>query len=127
MVGLARWFRRGEKLDAALKLFRRAIDKGLRDDLMFRTLWDIALLERKLGNEAAAIEVWTDLASGRNPYRTMALEEMAKHYEHRERNYAMALEFTIAALGYEWSAGLQRRRERLEGKLSRRAAAGRLL
>src|SRR6185295_8121140 len=40
MVGLGRWLRRGEKYDEALALFQRAIDKGLPDELLFRTLWD---------------------------------------------------------------------------------------
>jgi hypothetical protein len=47
-----------------------------------------------------------------------ALEELAKHYEHRERNCAMALEFTCEALRFENTAGLRRRYERLQ----RRAA-----
>ena len=41
--------------------------------------------------------VLTELAASRNPYRVRAFEELAKHYEHRERNYAMALEMTRSA------------------------------
>ena len=75
MVGLARWLCRCEQYEKALVLYRRALGKGLRDELMFRTLWDVARIEKKLGREDAALAVYTDLASGRNPFRLSALEE----------------------------------------------------
>ena len=123
MVGLARWLCRCEQMEKALTLFRRALDKGLNDELLFRTLWDVARIEKKLGREDAALAVYTDLASGRNPFRTAALEELAKHYEHKERNYGMALEFTLTALSHGHSEGLQHRKARLERRVSKRMAA----
>src|SRR5260370_21721498 len=59
MVGLARWWRQTEQYENALGLFRQAVDHGLADDLLFRTLWDIALLEKKLGRDHAALPVLT--------------------------------------------------------------------
>jgi hypothetical protein len=50
------------------------VDAGLRDDLLFRTLWDIALSERKSGRPDAALAVWTDLTAVRNPYQVRALD-----------------------------------------------------
>jgi len=44
---------------------------------------------------------------------------LAKYYEHEERNYGIALEFTRQALSYETSARLQRRLERLERRVAR--------
>jgi uncharacterized protein YprB with RNaseH-like and TPR domain len=126
MVGLARWLHRAERFDAALTLFRRAINKGLRDDLLFRTLWDVACLEKKLGNEAGAIAVFTDLAGSRNPFRVAALEELAKHYEHRARNTAMALEWTLTALQHDDKPALHRRRERLERRMAKKPKSRRL-
>jgi uncharacterized protein len=127
MVGLARWLYRCEQYDKALILYRRALDKGLRDELMFRTMWDVARIEKKLGREDAALAVYTDLASGRNPFRLPALEELAKHYEHKERNYAMALEFTISALSHNDSDALRHRKARLERRVAKRGAAPRLM
>jgi uncharacterized protein YprB with RNaseH-like and TPR domain len=127
MVGLGRWLWRVEQPEKALVLFRRAMAKGLRDDLLFRTLWDIARIEKKLGAEERAIEACTELAQCRNAFRLSALEELAKFYEHKERNYAMALEFTLSALSHEDSEPLRHRRERLERRLAKRAAMGRLL
>jgi uncharacterized protein YprB with RNaseH-like and TPR domain len=123
MVGLARWLCRCEQHDKALRLFRRALDKGLRDELMFRTMWDVARLEKKLGRDDAALAVYSDLASGRNPFRLPALEELAKHYEHKERNYHMALEFTLTALTHTDSEALQHRKARLERRVAKRSKA----
>ena len=54
--------------------------------------------EKRLGREEAALAAVAELAGSRNPYRVRALEEMAKHCEHRERNYERALEITRNAL-----------------------------
>jgi uncharacterized protein YprB with RNaseH-like and TPR domain len=118
LIGLARWLLQAERRDEALRLYRRAVDLGLPDDLLFRTLLDIALLEKKLGREDAALAVFADLAASRNPHRLRALEELAKHYEHRERNYAMAMEMTRSALALADTPGIRRREERLRRRLS---------
>jgi uncharacterized protein len=127
MVGLGRWLYRCEQYDKALVLFRRGLKKGLRDDLMFRTLWDVARIEKKLGNQNAAIAVYSELADGRNPFRLPALEELAKYYEHKERNYAMALEFTLTALSHCDTDALRHRKARLERRVARRSPAPRLM
>ena len=118
MVGLARWWRQAEQPENALALFRQAIEKNLSDELLFRTLWDIAALEKKLGREHAALPVLTDLARSRNPWRASAFVELAKYYERRERNYALALEMTRSALELDPSQALQRRAERLEKRIA---------
>ncbi len=117
MVGLGRWLRQAEQYENALGFFRRAVDRGLADHLLFRTLWDIAALEKKLGRQTSALDVLTELAASRNPFRAPALEELAKHYEHRERNYAMALEMTRSALEIADCDALRHRALRLEKRL----------
>jgi uncharacterized protein YprB with RNaseH-like and TPR domain len=118
IIGLARWWRQAEHHENALALFRQAIEKNLSDELMFRTLWDIAALEKKLGREDAALPVLTDLAASRNPWRAPALVELAKYYERRERNYPLALEMTRSALELEPSEALERRAARLEKRVT---------
>lgn len=127
MVGLGRWLRAADRCDDALVLFRRAIAKGLPDELLFRTMWDVALLEKKLGREDAALSQFTELANCRNVFRHAAIEELAKYYEHREKNYSMALEFTLAALELQESQSLLNRRARLERRVARKSRAQRLL
>jgi tetratricopeptide (TPR) repeat protein len=118
LAGIARWLRAAGELDQARKLFRRAVDAGLRDELLFQTLWDMGVIDRKLGAVENALAVWKDLAESRNAFRVRAMEELAKHYEHREKNYARALELTRDALEYEESAGLRKRELRLSRRLT---------
>jgi uncharacterized protein YprB with RNaseH-like and TPR domain len=124
-IGLARWFEKGEQFEQSLKLLRRAVDIGLPDSILFRALWDIGRLEKKLGREAASLASFTELAASRNPYRAAALRELAKYYEHRERNHSMALEMIRGALGIEETPEDRRRERRLEERI-RRGRSGRL-
>jgi len=118
VLGLARWLLRADRHEEALRLFRRAVDMGLPDHLLFKTLWDIAAVEKRAGREDSARAIITDLASSRNPYRVRAMEELAKYYEHHERNYAMALEMTRSARALADTPELGRREERLKARLS---------
>ena len=117
LVGVARWLAQAERYDEAVQLFRRAVDMGLPDDLLFKTQWEIGKLEKKLERYAAALVIYTDLAAAKNPYRVPALEELAKYYERRERNYSMALEMTRTALGHEDTEPMRRREQRLKTRL----------
>lgn len=117
-AGIARWLRSAGEHEQALELFKRAVDAGLPDSLLFHVLWDIALLEKKLRRPHAALRVLSELAGCRNEFRVSALEELAKYYEHEESNYVIALEFTKQALEYVDSDTLHRRCERLERRLA---------
>ncbi|MFB3828393.1 MAG: ribonuclease H-like domain-containing protein [Bryobacteraceae bacterium] len=118
LIGLARWVLAADRREEALRLFRRAVDLGLPDDLLFRTLLDIGLIEKRMGNRAAALAAFTELAASRNPYRGRAYEELAKYYEHHERNYALALEWTRGALGLADTPEMRRREQRLKQRLA---------
>ena len=118
MVGLARWLQAAGELEGARAMLRRAVAAGLPDHLLFRSLWDLAHLERKLESEAAALALWEDLAAAKNPFRVRALEELAKHHEHRVKDRAAALRWTQAARAIEDSEELARREARLIRQLS---------
>lgn len=123
LLGLARWLLQVGRSDQALALMRRAVDIGLPDHLLFPTLLDTGLLLKKLGDEPAALAAFTDLAASKNPCRVRAFEELAKYYEHRERNYSMALEMTRSALNECDTPEIRHRearlRQRVTGKLKR--------
>lgn len=124
MAALARWLREAGELEQARTLFRRAVDaKSLKDELLFRTLWDLAAIEKKLECDAAALEIWNDLAACNNPFRAKAYEELAKYYEHTAKDYARALESTRSALEVDESEQLRKREQRLMGRQTKKKAA----
>lgn len=118
LSGIARWLIAAGEHERGLDLLKRAINAGLPDRLLFRALWDVALLEKKLGRCNAALSLFTELAGCRNDYRSSALEELAKYYEHEERNFALALEFTHQAFSFTPSPALLHRKARLEKRLA---------
>jgi tetratricopeptide (TPR) repeat protein len=113
LAGIARWLLTAGEQEQALAMFRRAADGGLSDALLFRVLWDVAILEKKLSRPHAALSVLIELAGCPNAHRVAALEELAKFYEHEERNYALALDFTEEALRHQDTAELRHRHARL--------------
>jgi uncharacterized protein YprB with RNaseH-like and TPR domain len=119
LLGLARWLQVSGRLEEALRLMRRAVDMGLPDHHLFRALFEAGGIEKKLGMEHAALATYTDLSLSPNPFRTRAYEELSKHYEHRERNFPMALECARAARALEDSEALELRQRRLEAKCAR--------
>ncbi len=117
LAGLGRWLRAAGDWEKASEMLKRSVDAGLPDRLLFRTLWDIAALEKKQKRPFEALRIFIELSGCRNEFQVSAFEELAKYYEHQERNYALALDFTEQALGLERSSALERRRARLEERL----------
>ena len=126
LIGLGRWYAQAERYEEAVRLFRRAVDLGLPDELLFKTMWETGRLEKKLDRHEAAVALYTELAAAKNPYRAPAFEELAKHYERRERNYSMALEMTRSALALDDSEPMRRRERRLKSKLESRSLSPRI-
>lgn len=116
LLGLARWLRMSGRLEEAHRMMRRAIDLGLPDQHLFPALFEAGSLEKKLGMADAALASFSDLCLSPNPYRVRAYDELAKHYEHGEKNYAMALECARAARSLEDSEARANRQRRLERK-----------
>ncbi len=119
LAGIARWLLSAGEQEQALSLLKAAVDARLPEPLLYRSLWDIATLEKKLERPTAALGIWTELAGCRNDYRVAAFEELAKYYEHEERNYGVALDFTEQAIRYNGSPALLHRKTRLERRLSK--------
>jgi tetratricopeptide (TPR) repeat protein len=121
LSGIARWLMASKEFEAALGVMKRSIDAGLPDRLLFRSLWDTAVLEKKCGRRDAALNVFAELAGCKNDYRVNALEELAKFYEHDEKNFSLALDFTSKALELLPSPTLLQRKTRLEKRLAKPA------
>ena len=59
--------------------------------------------------------------------RVRALEALAKHYEHRERNYMMALEMTRTALALDDTPEIRKREARLKARSQKVTVTRRLI
>ena len=116
LLGLARWLEMSGRLAEANQLLRRAIDMGLPDQHLFAALYSSGMMEKRQGLVHAALATFTDLSLSPNPFRVKAYEELARHYEHRERSFAMAIECVRAARQIADSEALRKRHERLEAK-----------
>jgi uncharacterized protein len=122
LIGLARWLLDSQRPEEAVRVFRRAIELGLPDDLLFRTLWDIATLEKRSGRTEAARAAFEDLTESTNPYRARAFEALARHYE-RQRDFSLALHMARRALAsaetVERRAFCARREQRLAARIAK--------
>jgi hypothetical protein len=119
LAGLARWLCKEDRLEEAVTLMRLALERPMSDALVWETLWRLADSERKLHAQASAVAAWRELSQVRNPFQAQALERLAMHYERVEKNLAMALECTQAALAIERTPELEKRAARLTARLSK--------
>jgi len=113
-----------------LALARHHLARGRREDALCHLqaalphlgdagLLVLASLQRHAGHAEEALAIWRELAQ-----RGMAeaLETLAKHFEHRQRDYAAALAYTRQMAEIADDELTQRRAARLRGKLARRSA-----
>jgi len=110
--------------------YQRALALGLGLTERAEARARLAILYRRTGDRAAELAEWQALARAGEPRALLALVELAKHYEHRARDFALALEATRRALllsqgrsatppgGELTPTALERRLWRLEARAS---------
>ena len=120
-VALARWWERSCDFERASELYRRALSQ-----LEGHAPWAGAakrhsLLLKRQGSRGEAVELWERLWSDGDRWAGV---ELAKHYEHRTRDLALA-ETTTQALLRDATAeereALEHRLDRLRRKRARRS------
>ena len=124
MLGLARWLRKKGDREGALDLYRKALRAGLPPGCRFASIWESARLEGQAGNQRTQVRLLRDLSRVANPYRASAFEQLAKYYEHREKDFRAALEMTRNAQIHAPSRELDHRESRLLRKTGDDARAG---
>jgi hypothetical protein len=77
-----------------------------------------------LGRDEAIRVLYRELAAVPNAHRVAALEELAKHCEHRVRDHRSASEYVRTALLIANSPELRHREARLEKKVHRWPSCG---
>jgi hypothetical protein len=128
VIALAKLFEELAQWEAAMQLYERGLAyNNLPEESYWEAQRRLAGLQRRQGNLTAAIATWQLAAAGRQIYAHI---ELAKYYEHQQRDYGQALHWTQTALTlinapafprYErrqWLTDLQHRQKRLEQKLA---------
>lgn len=124
LVAVGKLFEAMGQIEQAVALFNHGMARNdLPEEHYWLTQQRLSFLHKRSQNMAAAIEVWELAADGRQIY---AHVELAKFYEHKQRDYRQALDWTETALDLlnqptasrherqEWLGDLKHRRARLQ-------------
>jgi hypothetical protein len=120
-LGVAGWRERRGDRDRAAREYSVALS-GLRGPERVQALWRLSLLYRRQRRWEDAAALWQELAAAGDP---RGLIEIAKHLEHRERDYAGALAACQRAVRAVDTPELRHRMARLRRRLAARQAAER--
>ena len=125
LYSLAAWVAKVGHRQSAAQLFQRALAGPLPEAVEWRAKAELAALYKRARDYPRAVPLWTELAAARDGGRLLAIEELAKYYEHRARDYARALDAARAGLAAASEATpWQRRLQRLQRKLARSSLFG---
>jgi uncharacterized protein YprB with RNaseH-like and TPR domain len=98
LFSLSRMFEFAGSRDQSVETCQRALSGGLPEEIEARALHQLALQYKRQRQHELAVKTWLELTRRASPLALEAFEELAIHYEHRERNPQSAIEFTLAAL-----------------------------
>ena len=125
VIALARLYEDLGQWETAARLFERGLQMSLNEADFWKAVGRLSVLQKRRGDFEEAIRLWEKAASEGHIY---AYVELAKYYEHRQRDVKSALKWTKAALkevGHadlpvyirkHWQEELKHRRARLEEK-----------
>jgi len=109
LFGLSRFLHRRGETPRAEKLCAKALETGLPAEHRQQASRDLALMAKRRGDHAAASELWKSLLQG-NQNAIEACEQLAIHFEHREKNLKLAVEYVQFGLA-KLRSGSQRLRD----------------
>jgi len=121
ILGLGMLCERAGLLDRAEGFYQIAKDVSVSSEVQTKVLRRLSVLMKKKKLYSEALELWQALSAGND---LGAMREISVHYEHRERNYVLALSYVEKAL----SGGslspvrqqeLEKRLERLRKKIAK--------
>jgi TPR repeat protein len=95
MAAVARMYEEMGWLEQAADLYEASMEQGLPEPFYLKTIDRYALLRRKQGEWDKAVLLWQKAAE-HGQY--LPCIELAKYYEHHDRNYREALAWTQRAL-----------------------------
>lgn len=98
LFSLSRMLETAGSRDQSVATCQRALSSGLPEEIEARALRQLALQYKRQHQHDLAVETWRKLALGPSLLALEAFEELAIHFEHRERDPQTAMKFTSAAL-----------------------------
>ncbi|MBN2045970.1 MAG: ribonuclease H-like domain-containing protein [Anaerolineales bacterium] len=113
--------------EQAAMILTACLGQPLPADARSQVVRRLSFLHKRLGELPQALSLWWQAAADREYY---AHEELAKYFEHAEKNYIEALKWTESALALlraegayverlQWEGAFEHRRKRLVEKLER--------
>jgi tetratricopeptide (TPR) repeat protein len=124
-VALGKLFEDLGHWDEAARLFERGLESQLNEADFGLAVKRLSILQKKRGDMGEAIRLWEAAAEHGHLY---AFIELAKHYEHKERDVKSALKWTKSAMKCVekvdlpvymrkfWMTEIEHRMERLKRK-----------
>ncbi len=116
-------------LDGAAEILNVCLKQELPPESRQQVIQRLSFIQKRRGELPQALSLWWQAAADREFY---AHEELAKFFEHSEKNFSEALKWTESALALlksegtyieklQWEASFEHRRNRLLGKIEREA------
>ncbi len=128
VIALAKLYEDLDQWDTAARLFERGLEKGVSEENFAETVRRLSVLQKRRGDFNEAIRLWEEAAGKGHIY---AFVELAKYYEHKQRDVKSALKWTKSAqkqveksalpvyIRKHWMEELAHRRQRLEAKFGK--------
>jgi uncharacterized protein YprB with RNaseH-like and TPR domain len=126
LIAIGKMFEDLGRTEDAARLYARGLERDLPEENFRATMERLARLQKRRGQNDAALELWRAAAGTRQIY---AFVELAKYYEHRARDFVEAARWTRDALAIvaqssptvrrEWRAQLEHRLARVERKMQK--------
>ncbi|MGA7193979.1 MAG: ribonuclease H-like domain-containing protein [Anaerolineales bacterium] len=128
VIALAKLYEDIGQWDTAARLFERGLEKGISEENFSETVRRLSVLQKRRGDFDEAIRLWEEAAEKGHIY---AFIELAKYYEHKQRDPKSALKWTKSAqkqieksdlpvyIKKHWADELNHRLQRLEAKLGK--------
>ncbi len=130
VIALAKLYEDIGQWDTAARLFERGLEMNLEEENFWKAVNRLSVLQKRRGDFEEAVKLWEKAASEGHVY---AFVELAKYYEHKQRDVKSALKWTKSALKQvkhadlpayirgHWEDELSHRLERLEAKSKKSA------
>jgi len=118
LFGLSRFLHRRGDAPRAEKICSKAIEAGLPIEHRHQASRELALMAKRRGDHLLAAEFWRSLLEG-SQNAIEACEQLAIHYERRERNLKQAVEYTQLGLSKLRSGGMRLTDAYAEARIAR--------